>query len=95
MIHGPEPVVSGVESADVVEEDGGAALDPRGREDGDAVVVVLPHGEARVPHAVVVHQRRQLVDALEKIFDFFKISSGDNLSWLLWISCSKWETDKE
>ena len=65
----PQPVVSGVESADVVEEDGGAALDPRGRKDGDAVVLVLPHGEARVPHAVVVHQGRKLVNALENIFD--------------------------
>ena len=60
----PQSGVGGVQGADVVEEDGGSGLDLVGGEHSDRLV--LAHGESRVPDAVVVHQGRNLVNALQK-----------------------------
>ena len=62
----PQSGVGGVQGADVVEEDGGSGLDLVGGEHSDRLV--LAHGESRVPDAVVVHQGRNLVNALQKKF---------------------------
>ena len=64
----PQSGVGGVEGADIVEQDGRSGLDLGGGEDRDAVVLVGAHGQSRVAHAVVVHQGRQLVNALQKTY---------------------------
>ena len=69
----PQSGVGGVQGADVVEEDGGSGLDLGGGEHSDRLV--LAHGESRVPDAVVVHQGRNLVNALQKKFSEFTCAS--------------------